>query len=98
VTNQPELANASTAALPNRVGYLHVEYAERGKEYGILFIFSLFCEYIYLEYTRNHVIHRVNQAEYATPIQHVGWVVYLSILSKSKSISKSIHRWVDMYG
>jgi len=26
---------------------LHVEYAERGHEYGILFIFSLLCEYIF---------------------------------------------------
>jgi len=29
---------------------LHVEYVERGKYYGILFIFSLFCEYRFLEY------------------------------------------------
>ena len=43
---------------------LHVEYAEQGKAYGILFIFSLFYEYMYLEYARIHVIHRVNQAEY----------------------------------
>jgi len=32
---------------------------------GILFIFSLFCEYINLEYVRMHVIYRVHQAEYA---------------------------------
>jgi len=43
---------------------LHVEYAEREKEYGILFIFSLFCECIHLEYVRIHVIYRVNQAKY----------------------------------
>jgi len=43
---------------------LHVEYAERGTEYGILFIVSLFCECIYLEYVRIHVIYSVNQAEY----------------------------------
>ena len=47
--------------------HLDVEYAERGKEYeyGILFIFSLFCEYMHLEleYARIHVIFRVNQAE-----------------------------------
>jgi len=42
---------------------LHVEYAEREKEYGILFIFSLFCEYIQLEYVRIHVIYKVHQAE-----------------------------------
>jgi len=43
---------------------LHIEYAERGKEYGILFRFSLFCEYVRLEYARIHVIYRINQAEY----------------------------------
>jgi len=36
---------------------LHVEYAERGKEYKILFISSLFCEDILLAYIRIHVIH-----------------------------------------
>jgi len=46
------------------VSTLHVEYAERGTEYGILFLFSLFCEYIQLEYARIHVIYRVHQAEY----------------------------------
>jgi len=39
---------------------LPVEYAERGKEYGILFTFSLFCEYVHLEYVRIHVVYRVN--------------------------------------
>ena len=43
---------------------LHVEYAERGNEYGIRFIFSLSCEYSHLEYVRIHVIYRVNRAEY----------------------------------
>jgi len=43
---------------------LLVEYAEREKEYGIRFIFSLFCEYIHLEYVRIHGIYRANQAEY----------------------------------
>jgi len=33
------------------------------KKYGILFIFSLFCEYINLEYVRVPVIYRVNQSE-----------------------------------
>jgi len=27
-------------------------------------MFSLFCEYIHLEYVRIHIIYRVNQAEY----------------------------------
>jgi len=43
---------------------LHAEYAERRLKYRILFIFSLFCEYINLEYVRVPVIFRVNQAEY----------------------------------
>jgi len=43
---------------------LHVEYAERGKEHGLLFIFSLSCGYIRLECVRIHGIYRVNQAEY----------------------------------
>jgi len=37
---------------------LHVLYAERGNEYGILFRFSLFCEYICLQYIHIHVIYR----------------------------------------
>jgi len=37
---------------------LHVEYAERGKQHGILFIFSLCCEYINLAYGRVAVIYR----------------------------------------
>ena len=45
------------------VNTLRVEYAERGKYYGILFIFSLFCEYSNLEYVHINVIYRVNQAE-----------------------------------
>jgi len=44
---------------------LRVEYAKRGTVYCILFFFSLFCEYINLEYVRIlHVIYRVHQAEY----------------------------------
>ena len=43
---------------------LHVEYAERIRRYGILFIFSLLCEYINLEYVWVPVIYRVDQAEY----------------------------------
>ena len=47
---------------------LHVEYTERGKEYDTLFMLSLFCEYIHLEYARIHDIYGVNQAEYAIHI------------------------------
>jgi len=35
---------------------LRGKYAKRGEGYGILFICSLFWEYIYLEYVRIHVI------------------------------------------
>jgi len=60
---------------------LHVEYTERGYEYGILFIFSLFCEYIYLEYVRIHGIYRVNQAEYGIHILVVAPQIYVNIYS-----------------
>ena len=52
----------------NATTTLHVEYAERGTEYGILFICNLFCEYANLEYVRLHVIYRANQAEYGIHI------------------------------
>jgi len=38
---------------------LHVECAQRGKEYGIVYRFSSVCEYIYLEYVRAPVKDRV---------------------------------------
>jgi len=60
---------------------LHVEYAERGKEYGILYIFSLVCEYIQLEYVRIYVIHRVDQAEYGIHVLVVAPHEYVNIYS-----------------
>jgi len=77
-------------------GVLPVEYAERGKEYGVLFIVSLFCvkrstgdtqthtdslfcEYIYLECVRIHVIYRVNQAECVIYILVVGPQEFVNI-------------------
>jgi len=60
---------------------LYVEYAEREKEYGILFIFSLFCEYMHLEYVRIHAIYRVNQAEYVIHILVVASQEYVNIYS-----------------
>jgi len=60
---------------------LHVEYAEREKEYGILFIVNLFCEYIHLEYVRIHSIYRVNQAEYVIHIRVVASQEYVNIYS-----------------
>jgi len=40
------------------------KHAERRRKYGILFRFSLFCEYMNLQYVRVPVICRVNSAEY----------------------------------
>jgi len=39
---------------------LHVECAAQRIKYGILFISSLFCEHMNLEYVRVHVIYRVS--------------------------------------
>jgi len=52
----------------SKTGILDVEYAERKRKYGILFIFSLFREYIYLEYVRVPIIYRDSQAEYGIHI------------------------------
>jgi len=65
------------------LGSLHIECAERGKEYGILFIGSLFCEYIHIEYVRIHAIYRVNQAEYVIHILVVAPQEYVNIDSTS---------------
>jgi len=46
----------------------HVEYAERRLNYGILFLFSLFCEYSNFEYLWVLGMCRVHQAEYGIPI------------------------------
>jgi len=64
---------------------LDVEYAERGKEYGILFIFSLFCEYVHLEYVRIRVIYRVKQSEYGIPILVVATQEYVNIYSTCRT-------------
>jgi len=78
-TIPPQVQRATDTRLDahvRRAGYgegrletLHVEYAERGEEYGILFVFSLLCEYILIEYVRIHVIYKVNQAEYVIHIR-----------------------------
>ena len=64
---------------------LHVEYAERGQECGILFMCSLFCEYIHLEYGRMHVIYRVNQAEHVIHILVVAPQEYVEIYSTCRA-------------
>ena len=60
---------------------LHVEYAERGKEYGFLFIFSLFCEHMHLEYVRIHAIYRLTQAEYVICIRMAASQEYVNTYS-----------------
>jgi len=71
---------------------IHVEYAERGKEYGILFMLSLFCEYGNLEYVHFHVIYRVNQAEYCIRIRVAASQEYVNIYSTCR-LSGSVGRW-----
>jgi len=65
---------------------LHVEYVERGYEYGVLFMSSLFCEYIHLEYICVHGIHRVNQAEYGIHVLVVAPQEYVNIYSTRRVI------------
>jgi len=48
----PPLCSSAPRTLPPRVN----PDAERGNEYDLLFILSLFCEYFDLEYVRFHVI------------------------------------------
>jgi len=64
---------------------LHVEYAYRGNKYGILFIFSLFCEYINLEYLRFPVIYKVNQAEYVIHIRVAASQEYVDTYSTCRA-------------
>jgi len=60
---------------------LHVEYAERRRKYGLLFIFSLFCEYTNREYVRVPVIYRNNQAEYGIHIHVAASQEYVNTYS-----------------
>jgi len=69
---------------------LHVEYAERGKEYGILFIFSLFCEYMHLVYVRIHAIYRVDQAEYVIHMLVVAPQEYVNIYSTGRALTRGL--------
>jgi len=60
---------------------LHVEYAERGKEYSILFMFSL-----YLKYVRIHAICNINQAEYVIHIRVVAPQEYVNMHSTRRTV------------
>jgi len=66
---------------PSAYSTCRFRLTQRGKEYGILFIFCLFCEYIPLEYVRVPVISRVNQAEYVVHIREVAPQEYVNIYS-----------------
>jgi len=50
-------------------------------EYGILFIFSMFCDYTRLEYVRVHVIYRVGQGGYVIHILVVAPQEYVNSYS-----------------
>jgi len=63
-----------------RLATLHVEYAERRIEYGIIFSFSLY-EYTHLEYVHIHVIYRVNKEKYAIRIPTAAPQEYLNTYS-----------------
>jgi len=58
---------------------LHVEYAERGQEYGILFLCGLIFEYSHLENVPIHVIYRVRLAEYVIHFLEVAPQEYVNI-------------------
>jgi len=65
---------------------LHVEYAEPGRKYDIIFLFNLFCEYINLEYVRVPVVYRVNQVEYGIHILVVASREYVNTYSTRRGV------------
>jgi len=71
---------------------LHVEYAERIKVNGILFMFSPFCEYVHLEYVRIHVVYRVNQAEYVIHILMVAPQEYVNLYSTPRAPTRTCRK------
>jgi len=66
---------------------LHVECAERRTKCGIIFMHSLFYEYIDLEYVRVPVEYRVHQAEYKTPILVAAPQAYGNTYSTRRTIA-----------
>jgi len=76
---------------PRNARTLRVEYAERGNESSILFLFSLFCEYIHLEYVRIHDMHRDNQVEYVIHILVVAPQEYVNIDSTRNARTLYVH-------
>ena len=70
---------------------LHVEYAGGRMAYGILFIFSLFCEYSNLEYVHIHATYRVNQAKSAIRILVAASQEYVNTYSTRRLFTRSVH-------
>jgi len=66
---------------------LHVEYAERGNEYGLLFIFSPFYEYTNLEYEHVPLEYRVHQAEYGIHVCVTASQEYVNTYSTRRVLS-----------
>jgi len=64
-----------------------VEYVKQRKEYGIRFIFSLFCGYINLEYGRIHVINRANWAERVICIRVAVLQKYVNTFSTCRGLT-----------
>ena len=87
----PHMGGGEVHVCNGSITDLHVEYAERGNEYGILFIFSLFCDYTRLEYVRIHAICRVHQAEYVIHILVVAPQGYVKIDSTRRVVSTVIY-------
>ena len=86
----PLFAHTRIRHRPKESPTLHIEYAERGNEYGILFIFRLFSEYTRLEYVRIHVIYRVNQAKYGIHILVVALQEYVNTYSTRRDPTRPL--------
>jgi len=67
---------------------LHVEYAERGTDNGILLKCSLFCEYSNLECVHIHGIYRVDQAEYVIRIRAAASQEYVNTYSTRRCVGR----------
>ena len=74
---------------------LRVEYAEPTQRYDILFISSLFCEYINLEYVCIHAIYWVNQAEYVIHMRAAASQEYVNTYSTRRVPIESVACGID---
>jgi len=83
-------------APPQRAAHLHVEYADRGTEYGILFIVSLLYEYSNLEYVDIYVIYRVNQAENGIHVLMAASQEYVNTYSTRRAANPASSAHIDI--